>query len=164
MEVNSRRCLSMVTALEVPADMLIEKLARYLKERVPAVKPPQWAYVVKTGVHKEKPPMNSDWWYFRAASLLRKLYKIGRPVGIERLRTAYGGLKDGGSAPSHFAKGSGSIVRKMLQQLELAGLVARVEKQGRTLTPQGRSLLDSIAFEVARELAEKEPEFKKYIK
>lgn len=153
----------MVTALEVPADALIERLAKYLKERVPEVRPPRWAYMVKTGVHKERPPTDSDWWYFRAASILRKLYKAGRPVGVERLRTVYGGLKDGGSAPPHFAKGSGSIARKLLQQLERAGLVVKVEKRGRTLSPQGRSLLDSIAYEVARELAEREPEFKKYI-
>ncbi|HID40958.1 MAG TPA: 30S ribosomal protein S19e, partial [Pyrodictium sp.] len=101
----------MVTALEVPADLLIERVAQKLKQ-MPQIRPPAWAYYVKTGVHKERPPENHDWWYYRAASILRKLYKRGTPVGIERLRTAYGGRVNMGVAPEHFRKGSGSIVRK----------------------------------------------------
>jgi len=34
----------MVTALEVPADMLIRRVAAKLKEKYPQVKPPVWAY------------------------------------------------------------------------------------------------------------------------
>lgn len=63
----------MVTALEVPADRLIEKLAKYLKENVPNVKPPPWSIFAKTACYKERVPENPDWWYVRAASILRKL-------------------------------------------------------------------------------------------
>lgn len=153
----------MVTALEVPADKLIEKVAAYLKNNVPQVKPPEWAYYVKTGAHKEKPPTNPDWWYYRAASILRKLYKAGEPIGIETFRTIYGGRKNYGSAPEHFVKGSGSIIRKILQQLEAANLVRKVEGRGRILTPQGRALLDRIAFEVMVELVRQKPELAKYL-
>ncbi len=153
----------MVTALEVPADRLIEKLAEYLKENVPQVKPLEWAYYVKTGAHKEKPPDDPDWWYYRAASILRKLYKSGEPVGIETFRTIYGGRKNYGSAPEHFVKGSGSIVRKILQQLEQARLVVKVEGRGRTLSPQGRALLDRIAFDVMVEIVREKPELAKYL-
>ncbi|RLG91011.1 MAG: 30S ribosomal protein S19e [Thermoprotei archaeon] len=153
----------MVTALEVPADKLIEKLVNYLKENVPEVKPPEWAYFVKTGAHKEKPPQNMDWWYYRAASILRKLYKSSEPIGIETFRTIYGGRKNYGSAPEHFVKGSGSIVRKILQQLEEARLVRKVRGKGRTLTPQGRALLDRLAFEVMIEIVKEKPELAKYL-
>ncbi len=153
----------MVTALEVPADKLIEKVAAYLKNNVPQVKPPEWAYYVKTGAHKEKPPTDPDWWYCRAASILRKLYKASEPIGIETFRTIYGGRKNYGSAPEHFVKGSGSIIRKILQQLEAANLVRKVRGRGRILTPQGRALLDRIAFEVMVELARQKPELAKYL-
>jgi len=152
----------MVTALEVPAELLIERLVERLK-KIPHVRPPTWAYYVKTGVHKERPPDNIDWWYYRAASILRKLYKQGRPVGIERLRTAYGGRMNRGVAPERFAKGSGAVVRKILQQLERAGLVRKIRGRGRVLSEQGRSLLDNLAYEILRELAEKRPELKKYL-
>jgi small subunit ribosomal protein S19e len=152
----------MVTALEVPPDLLIRRVAEKLKQ-MPQIKPPVWAYYVKTGVHKERPPQDPDWWYYRAASILRKLYKRGTPVGVERLRTAYGGRMNRGVAPEHFAKGSGSIIRRILQQLERAGLVVRVRGKGRTLSPKGRSLLDNTAYEIMRELAEKNPELKKYL-
>ncbi len=153
----------MVTALEVPADRLIAELAKYLKERVPEVRPPIWAAMVKTGVHKEKPPMDPDWWYYRAASILRKLYKAGRPVGVERLRTAYGGRLNRGVAPEHFVKGPGAITRKILQQLEKAGLVEKVPGKGRRLTPAGYSLLDNTAYRIMVSLAKERPELAKYL-
>lgn len=153
----------MVTALEVPADMLIKKLAEYLREHVPAVKPPVWAYMVKTGAHKEKPPQDPNWWYYRAASMLRKLYKSSEPIGVERFRTIYGGRKNYGVAPEHFVKGSGSIVRKILQQLERANLVKKIPGKGRVLTPAGRALLDNIAFQVMKELVKQNPELAKYM-
>ncbi|KSW11674.1 30S ribosomal protein S19 [Pyrodictium occultum] len=152
----------MVTALEVPADLLIERLAQKLKQ-MPQIRPPVWAYYAKTGVHKERPPEDPDWWYYRAASILRKLYKRGTPVGVERLRTAYGGRVNRGVAPEHFAKGSGSVVRKILQQLERAGLVVKVRGRGRSLSPRGRSLLDNTAYEILKELAEKNPALRKYL-
>ncbi len=153
----------MVTALEVPADKLIERLAEYLKENVPEVKPPEWAFYVKTGSHKEKPPESPDWWYYRAASILRKLYKSSGPIGIETFRTIYGGRKNYGSAPEHFVKGSGSIVRRILQQLEKAKLVRKVKGKGRVITPQGRALLDRLAYEVMIDLVREEPELAKYL-
>ncbi|MET1128139.1 MAG: 30S ribosomal protein S19e [Thermoproteota archaeon] len=152
----------MVTALEVPADLLIQRLVEELK-KMPQIRPPAWALYVKTGHFKERPPEDPEWWYYRAASILRKLYKRGAPVGIERLRTAYGGRMNRGVAPEHFRKGSGSVIRKILQQLERAGLVAKVPGKGRILTPKGRSLLDNLAYEIMKELASKNPELQKYL-
>lgn len=154
----------MVSATQVPADKLISELAKYLKEKTPQVKPPHWASYVKTGSHKERIPDNPNWWYYRCASILRKLYASGKPVGIESLRVAYGGRKNYGVSPEHFIKGSGSIVRKALQQLEKAGLVIKVPKKGRTLSPKGRSLLDKLANKIMRELAKENKELEKYLK
>ena len=154
----------MVSVKDVPADLLIKELVKYLKENVPQVKPPPWAMFVKTGANKDRPPMQDDWWYWRAASILRKLYLYG-PVGIERLRTAYGYRAKIGSGyrREHFRKAGGAIIRNILHQLEAAGLVMKVPGKGRTLTPQGRSLLDKLATKILKELVKTRPELKKYL-
>jgi len=146
----------------VPPRVYIEELARYLKENFgEVVKPPEWALYAKTGSHKERVPDDPDWWYKRCASLLRKLYVHG-PTGVERLRTAYGGRKSLGHRREHFRKAGGSAIRKALQQLEAAGLVAR-SPQGRVLTPKGVSILDSLALKVFKQLAAERPELAKYL-
>ena len=115
---------------------------------------------MKTGVHKELPPSSNDWWYTRCAAVLRKIYTDG-PVGIERLRSVYGGKKNNGSTPDHKAKGSGSVARKAVQQLEAAGYLQK-GKEGRTVSAKGRSMLDNAANELKHELLEKIPELAKY--
>jgi len=137
------------TVYDVAADKLIPRIAEELK-KAKEVKPPEWALFVKTGVHKERPPTDSDWWYIRCASILRRLYVKG-PSGVERLRTAYGGRKRRGVKPAHFAKGSGSIIRKALQQLEKAGLVEQEKGVGRKLSSKGRSFLDRLAHMIRLE-------------
>ncbi len=140
----------MTTVYDVPAYGLISKVAERLKKNEKCM-PPKWAAYVKTGVHKELPPLDSDWWYIRCASILRRIY-IDGPVGVERLRSVYGGRKNRGSRPERFLKGSGSIARKALRQLEDIEYV-RTMKNGRVISPQGRSFLDKIANEVKSELA-----------
>jgi len=149
----------MTTVFDVPAAEMIDKLAGILKEDEKIV-PPEWAGNVKTGVHKELPPNNEDWWYVRCAAVLRKIYTDG-PIGIERLRSVYGGKKDNGSQPYHKAKGSGSIARKSVQQLEAAGFLQKV-KDGRTVSAKGRSMMDNAAHELKQELLEKIPGLAKY--
>lgn len=134
---------------DVDAQDLIEKASEGLK-KIPEIKPPVWASFVKTGMHKERPPVNDDWWYARTASVLRTIYRLG-PVGVSKLRTKYGGKKNRGVKKEHFYKGSGSILRKSLQQLEKAGFVKFAEKgvhKGRIITPKGRSFLDKIAAQL----------------
>lgn len=152
----------MVTALEVPADILIQRLANYIKENIPEVKPPSWARFVKTGSFKERPPENIDWWYYRAASILRKLYRAGSPVGLSKLRREYGGRKRRGGRPEITVRAPGGAIRKILHQLEQAQLVRRT-KYGRILTPQGRALLDRLAIDIMAELAVERPELAKYL-
>jgi small subunit ribosomal protein S19e len=135
---------------DVPADKLIEEAAKELEKKIEM---PEWAFYVKTGPHKEHPPVQDNWWYIRAASILRRLYKFGRPIGIQRLRKFYGGRKNYGTAPEHKVKGSGKIVRTILQQLEQVGYVKKVPG-GRIITPAGKSFLDKIASKIWREMNE----------
>jgi len=149
------------TPYDVPASLLIERLAEYLKKNVDEILPPPWAPFVKTGSHKERPPQDPDWWYTRCASLLRKIYVKG-PIGIEHLRAEYGGRKDYGVRPEHASKGGGAIIRKALQQLESAGLVETIKGKGRVISKEGRRLLDRLSTEIKRELEREIPELKKY--
>src|SRR3989338_498733 len=120
---------------------LIAKVAEELKKSQ-SITPPVWAPFVKTGTHNERVPTQLDWWYIRAAAVLRQIYV--RPQGVQRLRRKYGGRKNMGYKPERFKRGSGSVLRKVLQQLEKAGYVKK-EKAGRIVTPEGQKLLDSIS-------------------
>ena len=135
----------MTTVYDVPADHIIRRVAEELKKRKEIV-PPAWAAFAKTGVHKEMPPEDPDWWFIRAAAVLRRVYVDG-PLGVERMRSFYGGKKNRGSRPNAFRKGSGSVLRKSLQQLEAAGLIIH-DKTGRKVSPAGMSFLDNLSQEV----------------
>ncbi|WP_319539022.1 30S ribosomal protein S19e [uncultured Methanospirillum sp.] len=140
----------MTTVYDVPAEKLISRVAAELKEK-PEITAPEWAAFAKTGAHKGMPPEDSDWWYTRAAAVLRRVY-IDGPVGVERMRSAYGGSKNRGSKPNKTVKGSGSVLRKAVQQLEKAGYIAQ-QKSGRVVTPAGASFLDGVAYSIVSESA-----------
>jgi small subunit ribosomal protein S19e len=145
----------MSTIYDVPADSLISEVAKELKENK-NIKSPEWTQFVKTGVHKERRPENPDWWYVRCASILRRVY-IDGPVGINSLKTYYGGKKDRGTNPEKFRNGSGAVIRGALHQLEDAGLVEKVG-EGRRLTPEGISFLDKASHKLKKDI----PELAKY--
>jgi small subunit ribosomal protein S19e len=132
---------------EIPKTELIERAAKAM-QKFEAIQPPQWAIFVKTGMSKQRQPMRDDWWFVRAAAILRRLSDSEGPIGVQKLRTIYGARKNCGHAPERFYKGSGNILRKILQQLEKAGLAKKVDKglhKGRIITPQGLSFLGKIA-------------------
>ena len=131
---------------DVHPDKLTKELSENLKE-VEEIDPPEWSNFVKTGKHKERPPQQSDWWYLRAGSILRKVFERG-PIGVSRLRSYYGGRKKRGSSPEKFEKGSGKVIRRILQQLEEADLVEKIEGEGRKISPQGMSFLDNISNQI----------------
>jgi small subunit ribosomal protein S19e len=135
----------MVSAHDVPSGKLIPALAVQVKG-LPGMEQPDWSRWVKTGSHAERPPTDSEWWFTRAASLLRKLYLHG-PVGLTDLTRAYGGTKALHYYPKHHRDAGGSSIRKILKQLEQAELVAKTPK-GRVLTPKGRAMLDKVSRDV----------------
>ena len=137
----------MTTVYDVPADLLIRKVAEVLKSRQ-EIKAPAWASFAKTGVHKEMPPEDPDWWYVRSAAVLRRVYVDG-PLGVQRMRSFYGGKKNRGSRPNAFRKGSGSILRKALQQLEACKFILH-DKTGRRLSPEGHSFMDAMALDTVK--------------
>lgn len=142
----------MATIHDVPAEELIEELADRLEDRI---EEPEWAGYVKTGESRELPPEQEDFWYRRAASLLRKV-AMKEPIGVDRLSGAYGGRTKGSTryrvAAEGSTTGSRKIIRVCLQQLEDEGLVSIAEGEGRRVTPEGHAFLDETADEVLADL------------
>lgn len=125
------------------SQQLVEKIAKYLKTN-DNIKPPEWAKFVKTGVNKERPPSQPDWWYFRAASILKRVYEKG-PIGTNKLKTAFSSRRRKGHKPAHTYKAGGKAIRLMLQQLEKAKFIKRSDKvKGRIVTDKGQSLIDRL--------------------
>ena len=150
----------MTTVYDVPPGLLIERVKEQLQAEG-KIKPPEWARFARTGVHTEKAPVQPDWWYRRLAAVLRKVYVHG-PVGSTRLAAEFGGRRDDGSAPYHPRRGSRSVAREAMQQLESLGYLSKAEKKGRTITPAGRKFLDRVSHEVLLDLAKSNPELTKY--
>ena len=110
---------------DLSGEAYVIKLSEELK-KINEFEMPKWASYVKTSVSEERPPVNQDWWYIRAASILRKLYILDKPIGTNRLKNLYGGRKNRGHKPERFYTGSGKIIRTILQQLEKAELIKPV--------------------------------------
>ncbi len=106
---------------------------------------PEWVDFVKTGANRMRPNINKDFWQKRTASILRQIY-IREIVGVERLRTRYGGRINRGKKPAEFRKSGGKIIRTILQQCDKAGFTEKVKgkKSGRRLTENGKKFLESI--------------------
>jgi len=126
------------------------KLAEALK-KVPEFKAPEWVAFVKSGTAKKRPIEEDDFWYKRAASILRQIYRK-KIVGVNRLKTKYGSRKKRGHRPEEFRKASGKIIRVILQQSDEAGFTeiakgirgVRGRKPGRQLTDKGKRFLEAV--------------------
>jgi small subunit ribosomal protein S19e len=121
---------------------LNREIARELKERK-LVTPPAWAPFVKSGSHKERVPQQHDWWYHRAAAVLRAVDVKG-PIGTAKLAVKFGGRKNRGVAPDQFREAGTNVLRKCLQQLEKSKLIKQVDfdgHKGRVIAKDGAALL-----------------------
>ena len=134
-----------ITVYDIEAGKFVNKLAGELKE-IPEFEMPEWAKFVKTSPAKQRTPFESDWWFKRVASIIRQIY-IKKVMGVSRLRTKYGGKKNRGMMPERFMKGSGKIIRVILQKSEQAGFIEKAtgKRVGRKLTKRGKDFLDNIA-------------------
>ncbi|MCL4389546.1 MAG: 30S ribosomal protein S19e [Candidatus Marsarchaeota archaeon] len=130
----------MPNVYDVKASKLVGAVAVQLKS---VIKKPGYINYVKSGANRERPPSDPDFWYARGASMLRQVY-INGPVGVSKLRTRYGSRKEHSVHRRHHVRAGGSIIRDLFQELEKAQLV-KTTKEGRVITPKGRSFMDKIA-------------------
>lgn len=142
----------MIRGYDADQIKLVEEMAKKLEE-AKITPPPDWAIFVKTGASKDRVPSQQNWWYLRAASILRRMYINKRPIGVNRLKNIYGDKEKNRYSGKHFRPASGAIIRRILQQLEKAELIKKVKLQshfGRVLTPKGIAFTDSAAKDVNR--------------
>jgi len=133
----------MKTVYDVQPNVLIASAAQKLKEM--GLAKPSYVDYVKSGADKMRTPQSPDFFYVRCASLLRQAY-VNETVGVNSLKTHYGGRKNRGVKPEKHKDASGSIIRRGFMALEKLGLVEK-KKVGRAITGKGKKLLDSVAKE-----------------
>ncbi|RKU44148.1 40S ribosomal protein S19 [Coniochaeta pulveracea] len=144
-----------VSVRDVDSHKFINAYAAFLK-RQGKLPVPGWVDTVKTGVAKELPPQDQDWFYVRAAAVARHVY-LRKTVGVGRLRKVHGVAKNRGSRPSKHVAASGSVDRKVMQALEQINVLEQdEEKGGRRITQSGQRDLDRIAQTVAEAEDEEE--------
>lgn len=166
-------CTVMTTFYDIPSELLIPALAEKISS-TDGIETPDWAGYVKTGVSREKPPSQENWWFLRSAALLRKVAREG-PIGVTHLSQAYGGIKDNGAMPNTPGVAGRHIIRTALQQLESAGLVEKVPTKvvetdegdvqlyaGRRITSSGQKMLDEVAHGCRSAANEQFPGLDKY--
>ncbi|XP_073255547.1 small ribosomal subunit protein eS19-like [Porites lutea] len=136
-----------VTVKDVCPHEFIKALAAHLKKGG-KLKVPEWVDLVKTAKSKELAPYDPDWYFIRAASILRHVY-LRNGIGVGHLTRVYGGRKRRGSRPSHFERSSSSVARSVLKGLEQLKLIEKDSSGGRSLTSQGQRDLDRIACQVS---------------
>jgi small subunit ribosomal protein S19e len=71
-------------------------------------------------------------------------------VGVGALTKRFGGKKRRGTRPNHYAVGSGSIARKVLQSLEKIKVLEKDQEGGRRITQDGQKDLDRIAASILK--------------
>ena len=156
----------MTTVHDIPADLMISSLSAKL-EVDGIVNQPEWSTFVKTGIHRERIPVQENWWAIRSAAVLRKV-AIKGPIGVNRLAHEFGGPRDRGVKPNAAASGSRKIIRTILQQLEAEGLVESRKSPGgnvnlgKVISSKGQSYVNAIAHESRAEAELRYPELANY--
>mmetsp|Transcript_33595 Transcript_33595/g.24630 ORF Transcript_33595/g.24630 Transcript_33595/m.24630 type:complete len:149 (+) Transcript_33595:35-481(+) len=136
-----------VTVRDVPAAKFIAAYADVLKNNDKFIVP-KWVDTVKTGVHKELAPYDPDWYYIRAAAVIRKIYL--RPgTGVGALQKRFGGAYRRGARPSVHQDAASGIIRSVLRSFDELKLTEETEKGGRKISRTGQQALDLVAHQVA---------------
>ena len=148
-EINQKK--SGFTVLDAPANKLVNQVAAFFKEKN-IIKIPKYASLVKTSRANDCEPINPDYFYYKAAAIVRKLYATkSKNVEVGSLRVMFSKKERRGSQPPKTFKAGGKIIREIVIQLKNADYVKNYERKedetnsGLYLTKTGRSELDKIA-------------------
>jgi len=134
-----------VTVRDVSAWKWIKATAQYLKQADLFV--PRCADIVKTSHGRERAPQNSDWYYIRAAAVLRAIYL--RPgTGYGGLSKRFGNKKNRGSQPEITTRAARGLLHWACKSLTKMSLVTKGKESGHIITNEGRRCADAIAFNV----------------
>ena len=137
-----------ITVRDVAANKFIAAYAEVLKNNDKFVVP-KWVDLVKTGVHKELAPYDPDWYYIRAAAIVRKVY-LRQGTGVGALQKRFGGAYRRGAAPEVHQDAAGGLIRNILTTLDDLTITEKSGKGGRKISRTGQQALDLVAGQVAR--------------
>ena len=148
-EINQKK--SGFTVFDAPANKFVNQVAAFFKEKN-IIKIPKYASLVKTSRSHDCEPINPDYFYYKAAAIVRKLYRTkSKNVGVGSLRVKYSKKERRGSQPHKTFRAGGKIIREIVIQLKNAGYLKNYggkedeTNSGLFLTQKGRSELDKIA-------------------
>ena len=134
------------TLRDVNAWRWIKACAAHLKQEGKLFVP-RCAEIVKTSHGRDRAPQNNDWYYIRAAAVLRAIYL--RPgTGYGGLSKRFGIKKNRGSRPEITTRAARGLLHWACRSLEGLKLVKKGKESGHVLTPEGRKRVDTIAFNV----------------
>ena len=132
-----------ITVRDINPQVFIKEYALHLKNSG-KLNVPKWVDIVKTGVSRELPPSNPDWFFTRAAAIARFVYCYPN-TGVGGLCKVHGSKKNKGHRPGKHADASSSVMRKALQALEKAGILGASAEKGRVVSENGKRDLDQVA-------------------
>ena len=134
------------TVRDVPANKWVKAMASHFK-REGKILVPTCTDFLKTSHGREKAPQNHDWYYYRAAAVLRRIYL--RPgTGYGGMSKAFGNKKNKGSKPEATVRAATGPIHWACKSLEGLKLIGKGKSKGRVLTRTGRKQCDSVAFNV----------------
>ena len=138
----------MIDIFTVKPDVFNQALADHLKNTSKVVLPKN-VDIIKTCHGKQRTPSDRDWYYKRAASIVRRMVlamNSGSRVGVRKLSSRYGCAKNRGSRPSKHVDGSKGIIRRIIQDLEKADWVVKED---------GNRRVSDLALGEIKQLVEK---------
>ncbi|CCF73486.1 small subunit ribosomal protein S19e [Babesia microti strain RI] len=142
-----------VSVKDCNPNIFIKAFAQFLKLKN-MIECPKWTDYVKTSPAKELAPKDPDWYFIRAAAIIRHIY-FKPDCGVGELRKFYSSKQRRGTAPNHMCKASGKIIRTVLQQLERAGLLEQnPQKSGRRVSQKGANTINSFARQLTKKALE----------
>lgn len=133
---------------DIAAPRFIAAYAEVLKNNDKFVVP-KWADLVKTGVHKELAPYDPDWYYIRAAAIVRKIY-LRQGTGVGALKKRFGGSYRRGTRPEKHQDAAGGLIRTILIALDELKITEKSANGGRKISRVGQQALDLVAGQVSR--------------
>merc|ERR1711990_409222 len=148
--------------LDVHSQSFIKKLAEFFKEKDLLKVPKKMEHgLVKCSHANEIAPLSSDWFFTKAAAVVRQIYICQtKTMGVGTLKRMFGMRKRRGRQPPCFATGSGKILREIVKQLRTIGYVQNLVSVsddgknniglGLTMTKSGTAELDKVASRLLR--------------
>ncbi len=147
-EINQKK--AGFTVLDVPSNKFINQVAAFFKEKN-IIKIPSYAPLVKTSRSNDCEPINSDFPYYKAAAICRKLYLTkSKNLGVGSLRVMFSKKERRGCQPPRTFRAGGKLIRDLVGQLKKGGYIANYDgkeddNDGLYLTKKGKSELDKVA-------------------